>query len=263
MDSKNNDCVICVVGNFKYLKKYFNNFYNQLITVGKYKGEIILLTTYTAPTFLIKTIRKKNDVKVLRFKKIKFDRKTNNILSNLKTFDDPNRHITKNFQWHKLNLFDKRLKRYKYIFYIDINMNVHFDINIILKNVPINGLQARADSYPNYDRALDSQFDLINPLSYSLREKYDLSVTNYFQTGVIYFDTSIIQNNTKFEIINLVKEFPISKTNEQGILNLYFYLDKKIYTELPAEIDGYISYFYWKIKDRKVIITKALKSYSK
>ena len=74
----------------------------------------------------------------------------------------------------------------------------------------------------------------------------------------MYFDTNIIDTNTKKEIINLVNKYPIAISNEQAILNLYFYLDKKIYEELPSEIDDFITYFYWKIENKKIIITKQL-----
>jgi len=60
-----------------------------------------------------------------------------------------------------------------------------------------------------------------------LEENYKLEVQNYFQTGVMYFDTNIIEKNTKNEIINLVKKYPISISNEQAILNLYLYLDNR------------------------------------
>ena len=60
------------------------------------------------------------------------------------------------------------------------------------------------------------------------------------------------------EIINLVKKYPITKTNEQGVMNLYFYLEKKLYKELPSEIDEFFTYYYWKIADKKIIITKQL-----
>ena len=74
----------------------------------------------------------------------------------------------------------------------------------------------------------------------------------------MYFDTKIINDQTKNQIINLVNKYPITKSNEQGILNLYLYLEKKIYRELPSKIEGYTSYFYWKLPDEKIIITKQL-----
>ena len=263
MDSSDTKKVIAVVSNFKFLKNNFNNLYNQLRGLGNYHGEILIITSKFTPCFLIKSIRKKNQIKVLRFKNIKFDKNTEFELNNLETFTDPNRNITKKFQWHKLHLFDEVMKNWDYVFYLDINMNIHYDINHILARTPDNCFMARSDTYPNYDRELKTQFDQTHPLYVELEKKYDLSVNDYFQTGVMYFDTKIINDQTKNQIINLVNKYPITKSNEQGILNLYLYLEKKIYRELPSKIDGYTSYFYWKLPDEKIIITKQLTEQTK
>lgn len=251
------DVAICFVGDFRYLYKYFNNMYLNVRHIGEYKGDILILTSIFCPTFLIKQIRKKNKVKVLRFRKINFSKKAKFTMKTLNTDPDPNRYITKKFQWHKLNLFDLRLKKWKSIFYIDLNMNIHFPLEPILINRPNKLILARADSYPEYDWKLSSQFDKSNQLYKELNKKFNLSITNYFQTGIMYIDTEIIQKNTKKEIVELANEYPISKTNEQGILNLYFIFIKNHYQELVAESEGFITYFYWKIKDKSVIITKA------
>ena len=50
---------IALVGNFRYLRKNFDRLFNQLRGVGEYKGEIILITTYFCPTFLINNLSKK------------------------------------------------------------------------------------------------------------------------------------------------------------------------------------------------------------
>ncbi len=258
MNASNTKKVIAVVSDFKFLNKNFNNLFYQLRGNGKYSGELLIITSKLTPTFLIRSIRKKHNVKVLRFKKIKFDRKTEFELNNIETFDDPNRNKTKKFQWHKLHLFDEYLKNWDHVFYLDINMNIHHDINRILDLSPNHHFMARADAFPDYDRDLKTQFDQTHPLFKNLEKKYKLEVQDYFQTGVMYFDTNIINKNTKDEIINLVKKYPITKTNEQGVLNLYFYLDKKVYRELPSEIDGFTTYFYWKIANKKTMITKQL-----
>ena len=137
-------------------------------------------------------------------------------------------------------------------------MNIHHDINKILEIKPQNELFARADAYPNYDWKLSSQFDQSNRLYDKLRSKYDLEINNYFQTGLMYFDTEIISNTTMKKIISLLNEFPISITNEQGLLNLYFIFIKNQYKHLVEEVDGKLSYYYWNSKDKNVIITKSL-----
>ena len=83
MDSSDTKKVIAVVSNFKFLKNNFNNFYNQLRGHGNYQGEILIITSKFSPSFLIRSIRKKNQVKVLRFKNIKFDKITDFELNNL------------------------------------------------------------------------------------------------------------------------------------------------------------------------------------
>jgi hypothetical protein len=127
MDSSDKKKVVAVVSNFKFLKNNFNNLYDQLRVRGNYQGEILIITSKFTPCFLIRSIRKKNQVKVLRFKNIKFDKITELELNNLETFNDPNRNLTKKFQWHKLHLFDERMKNWDYVFYLDINMKIHYD----------------------------------------------------------------------------------------------------------------------------------------
>ena len=51
-------------------------------------------------------------------------------------------------------------------------------------------------------------------------------------------------DNTLKEIVNLAHRYPISITNEQGILNLYFQKKVDTYIELPEYLDDYIIYFY-------------------
>ena len=247
---------ICLVANFKYLYKHFPRIYQQLRTKGNYSGEIVVITNMICPSIFIKFLRRKNNVTILRFRKIIFNKEAEEALSSLSAV--PNRHLTKNFQWQKLYLFHNKIKKWKYIFYMDINMNIHHDINPILSIKPNKKLFARADGFPDYKWKLKTQFDKNHSKYNDLYKKYNLEITNYFQTGVIFFDTSIVKNNTLSEIKLLVQKFPISITNEQGILNLYFIFEKNQYEQLIDCLNGQLSYFYWKKSDQEVIITKAL-----
>ena len=74
----------------------------------------------------------------------------------------------------------------------------------------------------------------------------------------MYFDTNIVDESTFTDIVSLVKEYPFSITNEQGVLNLYFLFINKKYLELENYINGKLSYFYWKLDKSEVIITKSL-----
>ena len=55
-----------------------------------------------------------------------------------------------------------------------------------------------------------------------MERAFNLNANNYFQTGLMYFDTSIIYKDMIDDILKIAKEFPISITNEQGILKFTF-----------------------------------------
>jgi hypothetical protein len=247
---------LCIVADFRYLLKNFNRLYRQLRDIGEYSGDILVISNFFTFKLFIKNLREANNVYLYKFKKIKFEKEAERTLSNLKS--SPNRHLTKNFQWHKLYLFHEKIKKWDYVFYLDINMNIHDDINPILQIFPENEIFARADGYPEYKWKLESQFDQDHEIFNKLKKNFDLDTVEYFQTGLLYFDTNIISKDLLKEIKNLVNKFPISITNEQGILNIYFkYINPK-YKELVKKVDGKLSYFYWYDKNDKTIITKAL-----
>ena len=256
LEKMKQESAIAVVVNFKYARKHLTKFINQLRKKGDYKGDVLVITDYFTPLFFFKILKSDEQIIVKRFKRIKFSHKTKKSLKGLNNFDQPNRYLTKKFQWHKLNLFDINLKKWSFIFYLDVNMQIHYDINPILELSKRGKFLARADGYPHFERTLSSQFDQTSKLYSALITKYDLEIRNFFQTGLMFFDTEIISNETKKNIINICEEYPISITNEQGILNLYFIHQQNIYEELTHKIDDYETYFYWLKEGEKIIITK-------
>ena len=254
----NSKLAVCVAANPKYIYTYLDSFIQNLRTEGNYDGPLVVITNLFASKFLFKIMFQNNDKNIifLKFKKTKFNKVTESKLEELETGSQPNRHITKRFQWEKLNLFDPKLKSWDYIFYLDINMTIHFDINPIFSELPVKKLFAKADRYPNYDKSLASQFDKTKPDFKILNKEFDLSSKKYFQTGVLYFDTNLIEEKTKYNLIKLSERFPITLTNEQAIMNLYFANTLNCYEELPEQTDGFINYFYWKIENKNIRITK-------
>jgi hypothetical protein len=246
---------VSVVGDFKFLYKYFSQFKRNLTISGKFTGDIVIITSNYTPTFLLPSTYGER-INIVRFKKIKFSESTNGSLNNNFTNGQPNRNKTKSFQWHKLHLFDVKLKKWKYIFYLDINMQIHHDISGLLQILPKRSIFARADSYPDYTKSLSSQFDKTSPSYRELCKKYDLNIKNYFQTGLLFYDTEIIETQTKQNLMELVDRFPCTITNEQAIFNLYFIFDKNQYSELVQTVGRKISYFYWLLPDKEVIISK-------
>ena len=92
---------------------------------------------------------------------------------------------------------------------------------------------------------------------------YKDKISKFLKFNKAYFekDRPIVSDlefdNLKKELLDLVKKYPISKTNEQGILNIYFLFIKKLYKVMPQNLDGLTTYSYWK-KNDSVMITKQL-----
>jgi hypothetical protein len=126
---------------------------------------------------------------------------------------------------------------------MDAGMHVFGDINIFFDLIRPHLVLAHCDDFPEYTTKLAGQF---NRLSYpdvftELAVNYNLERA-CFQTGIMLFDSSIIEPETISEIMNLAYKYHISRTNEQGILNLYFF-EKLV--QVPIYRAGKFLYDYW------------------
>jgi hypothetical protein len=250
-----NTCVVFVC-NQAYLHKFYNTC-SQLITVGNYKGEICLVIgdDLAHHNFSFnETI--KNKITIKHFPNIQFPKKFTEINNKINT---DGRNITKKFQWHKLHLFNTFFKKWDYIFYIDCGMIIFSDITPMLNEVTENTLLAHSDAFPTYEWKLHNQFDK-NYTEYfrKLNNAYNLNI-DYFQTTIMLYDTKIINDNTYDELLQLTYEYPISKTNEQGIIALYFTNIHPVFEQIKTHNENTRFYdFISRNKDNKYIMLKRI-----
>ena len=76
---KKNSSVVAVVGNYKFLKKHLNKFIKELTVNGCYTGEVLVLTSYLTPTFLIDTFKIYENFTIIRFPNISFSKRLKKI----------------------------------------------------------------------------------------------------------------------------------------------------------------------------------------
>jgi len=223
---------LCFV--FMCNKPYFHKFTNtceQLINNGRYKGDICLLIgdDLNNDDMLNCDFIKNNNIFVKYFPDVRFNDYFYEINSQIEA--PGNRNITKKFQWHKLHLFNIFFKKWNYIFYLDCGMTIYSDVSPMIKEASKNVLLAHSDAFPTYEWRLSNQFDKNHELFKKLNDNFRLDV-DYFQTTIIFYDTGIIQENTFDDLVNLSQEYPISKTNEQGIIALYFTNIKPLFRQI-------------------------------
>jgi hypothetical protein len=153
-------------------------------------------------------------------------------------------------------MFQPFFKQWEYVFYMDTGMKIHSDMNILLDAFPRKGkLCAMSDTFPSYHWKLGGQFEHGLPPFQTLKERFDLEV-DYFQTCVVFFDTDLITDTLYQDIVNVNIEYPISRTNEQGIMNIYFVLMHPLWEQIAIgdEKQGY--YIYKNVWNKPYIITK-------
>lgn len=249
------DKICCVfVCNGSFLPEFKKTAY-ELRLNGLWDGDIILIIGDDLDENLLKLdqfiIEQK--IKLLKFKNIVFDQETKEILESIKT---DGRNLTKKFQWHKLHVFNDFFKQWDYVFYLDCGMKIHSNIEPILKLRQKNSFIGQSDNYPDNGWDLSVQFDKTNKLFDRLNEKYQLNI-DYPQTGLMLFDTNLITENLFEELLTIVKEYPITKTNEQAYVSLYFTNINKKWVNLKiGDEDKYYYHPFRLNKDKDYIITK-------
>ena len=239
LNKMNYFCVVFVCDK-PYFPKFLNTC-NQLITNGKYNGTICLVIgdDLQNDALLDCDFIKKNNIQIKHFPMIHFPPHFLEINNPIQT---DGRHITKKFQWHKLHLFNTYFKQWNYVFYIDCGMTIFSDISPMLNERKENILLAHSDAYPTYEWKLSCQFCKSNVEYFTkLTNRFQLDI-NYFQSGILLYDTNIITEDTYTELFNLALEYPISRTNEQGIMALYFTNIKPLFQQIKTHNDKI--YFY-------------------
>jgi hypothetical protein len=100
-------------------------------------------------------------------------------------------------------------------------MTIFSDITPLLDTKKEGKFLAHSDAFPFYTWKLHTQFEHMDPYYADMSSKYNMNI-DYCQTGIMLFDTNIIQDDTFDKLYDLSLKYPISKTNEQGIIALYY-----------------------------------------
>lgn len=222
ISAEQKECVVLIC-NKSYFPKFLKTL-NALREPGCYQGDICLVIgDDLVGDPVLNDVRDRVIIK--HFPDLQFPESFLEVASKMPRFKSL-------FQYHKLYLFHPYFKQWDTLLYIDCGMHIYSDIRPILDSRQPHKLLAHSDTYPSYVGKLRSQFNQEHPLYYKLAIKFNLNV-DYFQTTLLLFDTKIIQEETFDALYRLAVAYPISQTNEQGILGLYFTNIVPIWEQIP------------------------------
>jgi hypothetical protein len=236
-------CII-LFSNAAYLSKCVETI-TQIRNVGEYSDDIVVVVGDDLESNVDELSLKMKDFNVI----VKYFKENDRseivkILRNKPIGDG--REVNKIFQWHKIFCFDVYFKQWDVCFYIDSGMKIFKPLDKFFQLDFKDSLLAHSDSFPTYEWKLSCQFDRVQfpDLYNELNKTYNLDI-DYFQSGIMIYDTNIIESDTYDKLKVLGYKYINSRTNEQGILNIYFNCIKNIWKQVKIKDEETHYYDYW------------------
>lgn len=219
---------------------------SQIRSPGNFPGQILCIIPEDLQSTYVDWFMDDNNLKILSFPRL--DRAAElKILKEKPFIMSDGREFNKVFQWHKLYLFHPDILSLNCkIIYIDCGMNIFRDLSPLVSLEPGKFLLAHSDSHPYYQNRLIDQFDggYYKDLILELNSVYTLDI-DYFQSGCLVYNSYKIPDNSFENMLFLSRRYINSRTNEQGIMNLYFNAGLNLWRQLPImHGDSYI-YDFW------------------
>ena len=244
----NNKDTFCVV--FVSNKKYFNKFIKScelLRKNGKYNGDICLIIgdDLLNDGLLAHKFMRNNKIIIKYYPDLNLPE---NLIENMEQAENTELVLKKLFQYHKFYLFDTYFKKWNFIMYLDCGMIIYSNILPIINTKKNNKLLAHSDAYPLYEWKLDREFIKNNKHYDELESKYNLNI-DYFQTTMMLYDTSIIEDDTFKKLCDLLFKYPICTANDQSIIALYYTCVKPLFEQIPIQ-DNRTFYYDFSKRDK-------------
>lgn len=168
----------------------------------------------------------------------------------------------RNFQYQKFYIMHTFFKRWTNILYLDSGIKIHGPLSrLTTKCYEPNLFYAHSDAYPQYEWTLKKQFclELDEQMANDLRSHFNLDI-NYFQSTIMIYHTSIIQEDTVSKLFYLSSRYPFTLRNDQGIFNLYLTCERKCWRQIPlADEQGFLYDYHNRlnIPKEKYLLLKA------
>lgn len=164
------------------------------------------------------------------------------------------RELTKLAQWNKLYCFDIYFQKWNQMIFFDAGFRIFNKVDYFIKVDYTNHIIAMDDAHPDGLKRFGCQLEQV-----SNKPVLDQLITmipnvldqKYFLNCCFIYDTKIINNNTLTDLINLMNQYPICRTNEMGIMNIYFSFIHKLWVPLELKITNNLMLMDWSERDGK------------
>jgi hypothetical protein len=201
--------------------------------VGEWTGDLVLITV----GFSIPEEAKKFSVIPVSFPGIP----TESLLAHFRAnpFSVPTcdgREFKKCTQWEKLHVFDSFFCKWERVVFMDAGLRLLDGVGNFLSLEWRGKFLAPDDTWNDPSKTFRCQIEMSKNEKYieDLSSKYDFLDQKYFLNCIFIFDTSLLTNTSKEEMIVIMNTFPIWRTNEMGVMNIFFTFHLKVWTPFPT-----------------------------
>lgn len=204
-------------------------------TVGQWTGDLVLITVGFT---LSEELSKKYSIQTVSFPLIPTEKLRAHYQSNpLSTPTCDGREYKKCTQWEKLHVFDVYFKQWERVLFVDAGLRILDGIDFFLSLEWKGRFLAPDDTWNDENKRFRCQVETINTphILESLVSIYgDLLDQKYFLNCMFLFDTSLLSNTSKEEMISIMDTYPLWRTNEMGVMNVFFTFHLKVWTPFPS-----------------------------
>ena len=214
--------------------------------VGQWTGDLVLITV----GFTIdEEIKKKYSITTVSFPGIDTDSLLSHFRANPFTVPTcDGREFKKCTQWEKLHVFDSFFCKWERIVFVDAGLRLLDGVDNFLCLEWRGRFLAPDDTWNDYSKRFRCQLELPKNEEHLrvLENKYgNILDEKYFLNCIFIFDTSLLSVESKEEMVMIMNMFPIWRTNEMGVMNIFFTFYLKVWSPFPTKARNGKFLFDW------------------
>ena len=202
--------------------------------VGQWRGEITLITVGFT---LDEEIKKRYSITTTSFPSIATDSLLSYLRSNPFTVPTcDGREFKKCTQWEKLHVFDRFFFQWERVIFVDAGLRLLDSVENLLSLEWRGRFVAPDDTWNDESKRFRCQLELPKNEKYLevLQSTYgSILDEKYFLNCIFIFDTSLLTVESKEEMVMIMNMFPLWRTNEMGVMNVFFTFSLKVWSPFP------------------------------
>ena len=164
------------------------------------------------------------------------------------------REICKTNQWEKLHVFDEYFAQWGRVVFLDAGLRVLDNVHDTILALDYKGKFLAPDDggnfsvLPNPNKLFRTQVSQTFPKRiHSLKYDFGENILDdaYFLNCIWVYDTAILKTVTKEEMIDGILKYPVCKTNEMAMMNLFIHFKYKLWERFPVRASNGKILFDW------------------